>query len=100
MLKLLRKLFNKPKELDVKGLRYDDGDGSGNMTAYYFESFNGWVSMDEPKVFHNINNETPDESPLNEWLIKVREGLKLEWWEIQLLEDNHLPLLKMYWKKS
>lgn len=96
MLRLLRKLFNKPKELDVKGLRYDDG----SKEAYYFESFDGWVSMDEPKVFHNIESENPDETSLNEWLVKVREGLRLHWWEIQLLEDNHLPLLEMYWKKS
>ena len=89
-------LFKKKKEIDIKGMTYDNGDGV-DKTAYYFETFNGWVSIDEPIVFLNMENDNHTETPLNEWLIKVREGLGLKWWELQILEDNHMGLLKMYW---
>ena len=100
MLGLLRRLFKKSRELDVKGITYDKGDGKGDMTAYYFETFDGWVSVDEPIVIHNIDSDDVTETPLNEWLIKIREGLRIQWWELQLLEDHHMSMLDMYWKKK
>jgi hypothetical protein len=96
MIGLLKRLFSKKRELDIKGLTYDNGDGI-DKTAYYFTTFNGWVSMDEPIVFHNIDTKSQTETSLNEWLIKVREGLKIQWWELQLLEDNYESMLDMYW---
>ena len=100
MLGLLRRLFKKQRELDVRGITYDKGDGKGDRTAYYFETFDGWVSADEPIVMHNIDSEDVEETSLHEWLIKVREGMKIHWWELQLLEDNHMNMLDMYWKKK
>lgn len=97
MLGLLKRLFRKERNIDVKGLTYTSEDGI-DRTAYYFKTFDGWVSVDEPIVLHNIGQEDEYQTSLNEWLVKVREGLKIQWWELQLLEDNYIDMLDMYWK--
>lgn len=97
MLGLLKRLFRKERDIDVKGLTYTPEDGI-DRTAYYFKTFDGWVSVDEPIVLHNIGQEDEYQTSLNEWLVKVREGLKIQWWELQLLEDNYIDMLDMYWK--
>jgi len=98
MLRFLRNLFRSKKEIDLKGIKYCE-EGGEEKIAYYFETFDAWVSMDEPIVFENFESDEPKETPLNQWLIKVREGMKIQWWELQLLEDHHMQLLDMYWKK-
>lgn len=90
MLKWLKNWLN--KEVEVNGITYGD-----DKTAYYFETFGKWVSMDEPIVFDIVEDSITSETSLNEYLIKVRDGLRIQSWELQLLEDNHMTLLDMYW---
>jgi len=97
MINWIKGLFGiQPSETDIKGIIYTD-DAGNDKTAYYFETFKGWVSVDEPIVFHDIDTDKQTETSLNEWLIKVREGLSLQWWELQVLEDNWMSMLEMYW---
>jgi len=98
MLDRIKRFFGIGSSKNVKGLTYSDIDTNTDMTAYYFESFDSWVSMDEPLSFIIEDGDIIASVPLNQLLIKVREGqIKIKWWEIELLVNNHKQLVDMYW---